>query len=111
MGWTLSPYYFVKLVEPVFQYLRSPLFSDKRSHQRCYRRKFGRRRGFRMLPFMDDILFLFSSYAAALAARDTIMAVLEKLGLSRNEKKGHWEPGRTIYHLGLDIDMNTRTNS
>lgn len=106
MGWTLSPYYFVKLMEPVFQYLRSPLFSDKRSHQRSYRRKFGRRRGFRMLPFMDDILFLFSSYAAALAARDTIMAVLEKLGLSRNEKKGQWEPGRTIYHLGLDIDMN-----
>ena len=106
MGWTLSPYYFVQLMEPVFRYLRSPLFAHKRSHQRSHRRKFGKKRGFRLLPFVDDILFLFASYQAALAARETIMDVLNMLGLSRNPKKGQWEPARTIYHLGLDIDMN-----
>ena len=66
MGWTLSPYYFVKLMEPVFRYLRSPLFSDRRSHQRVRRHNLKKqRRGCRLLPFMDDIHFLCSYRALA----------------------------------------------
>lgn len=106
MGWTLSPYHFVKLMEPVFRYLRSPAFSDPRSHQRQRRLRLKqRRRGCRLLPFMDDILFLCSSRALALKLRAEVVALLDSLGLSRNEKKGQWEPSHTITHLGLELDF------
>ena len=105
MGWTLSPYFFVKMMEPVFLHLRSPLFSDKRSHQRVRRHLLKRRRrGCRLLPFMDDILFCCSSRAVALQLREQVVALLEQLGLSRNAKKGQWEPTQVIQHLGLIID-------
>lgn len=107
MGWTLSPYYFVKLMEPVFRYLRSPLFSDRRSHQRVRRHNLKKqRRGCRLLPFMDDILFLCSSRALALKLREEVDNLLESLGLSRNLKKGQWEPSQQIHHLGLDLDFD-----
>ena len=106
MGWTLSPYYFVKMMEPVFRYLRSPMFSDRNSHQRYRRHVLHlRRRGCRLLPFMDDILFLCSSRAVALELREQVVDLLERVGLSRNPKKGQWDPGQQIHHLGLDIDF------
>ena len=105
MGWTLSPYFFVKLMDPVFRYLRSPVFSDPRSKQKGRKIRLGRKRGLRLLPFMDDILFLCSSLSVALQVREQVDQVLENLGLSRNPKKGQWDPGKEIYHLGLDIDM------
>ena len=105
MGWTLSPYFFVKMMEPVFRHLRSPLYNvDPKAYRKMRRHVLGRkRRGCRLLPFMDDILFLCSSRAAALQLRDIVSVVLENLGLSRNPKKGQWDPAQMIHHLGLDL--------
>ena len=108
MGWTLSPYYFCQLMAPVYRHFRSPMFSHRNSHQR-YRRKTLklRRRGLRILPFMDDMMGMCSSLPVALKMRDRVDSTLDSLGLSRNPKKGQWYPSQQIHHLGLDIDFKT----
>jgi len=60
--------------------------------------------GVRMLPYMDDFLFLALDKARALILRDFVSDVLGILGLSRNEKKGVWEPTQALQHLGLGVD-------
>ena len=62
------------------------------------------RRGLRVLPYMDDFLLLCDSLEEALEAREYVTAVLELLGLSRNVKKGVWEPTQALPHLGLGVD-------
>ena len=61
-------------------------------------------RGLRVLPYMDDFLFLCSSLSEALEARAYVEAVLALLGLRRNAKKGIWEPSQVVEHLGLGVD-------
>ncbi|KAK3242073.1 hypothetical protein CYMTET_48217 [Cymbomonas tetramitiformis] len=60
--------------------------------------------GARVLPYMDDFLLLLSSIEA-LRARELTSRVLVRLGLSRNEKKGQWEPTQLVEHLGLEVDL------
>ncbi|KAK3276374.1 hypothetical protein CYMTET_15545 [Cymbomonas tetramitiformis] len=37
--------------------------------------------------------------------RERVRRVLARVGLSRNEKKGQWEPGQLIEHPGLEVDL------
>jgi len=60
--------------------------------------------GLRLLPYMDDFLFLCRSLAEALEARNYVEAILDLLGLRRNVKKGFWEPVQELKHLGLGVD-------
>jgi hypothetical protein len=58
---------------------------------------------------MDDFLFLADCRDAALQLRDRVACLLDRLGLGRNLKKGHWEPTQICEHLGLHIDTTTST--
>ena len=84
MGWTLSPYFFCQMMAPVYRHFRSPMFSHRNSHQR-YRRKTLklRRRGLRILPFMDDMMAMCSSLPVALKMRDQVV----EFGLFRSLDK------------------------
>eukprot|EP00873_Tetraselmis_striata_P014394 jgi/Tetstr1/434658/TSEL_023749.t1 len=54
---------------------------------------------------MDDfILFFAESEQAALALRDRVTALLDRLGLSQNPDKGSMRPVQACEHLGLAID-------
>jgi hypothetical protein len=54
---------------------------------------------------MDDFMFMAHSCEAALLLRDRVEALLHRLGLQRNPKKGVWEPTQVGDYLGLTIDL------
>jgi hypothetical protein len=54
---------------------------------------------------MDNFMFMARSREVALLLRDRVEALLHRLGLQRNPKKGLWEPTQVGAHLGLSIDL------
>ncbi|KAK3252908.1 hypothetical protein CYMTET_37814 [Cymbomonas tetramitiformis] len=122
-GWNDSPRIFVKVMKVLVECLRSPRSAEDprevrklQSGSKVRRRWAVRRRaggcgreehqqGARVLPYMDDFLLLLSSRIEALRARELTSRVLVRLGLSRNEKKGQWEPTQLVEHLGLEVDL------
>eukprot|EP00873_Tetraselmis_striata_P027518 jgi/Tetstr1/447782/TSEL_035112.t1 len=99
MGWTGSSYYFCKLTAAFTDYLRTllkrrdpalPPTAPSKPTRRFLRNT--RWRGARLLPYMDDFLFLADSREAALELRVRLSTLLDRLGLLRNPNKGVWEP-------------------
>ena len=110
MGWNASPYLFCRLMHQMVRWLRNPAMAEDRRLRRPTRalrkRLRGQRwRGIRVLPFVDDYLFVCDSHEHALSVRAEVEATLQRLGLSRNPKKGIWEPTQVLEHLGLRIDL------
>ena len=87
-GWCNSPFYFTKLMRVFVQHLRSP---------------FGRV-GLRVLPYLDDFLFIVDGLADALAAVSYVQDTLRMLDLVPHPRKCHWEPTQVLEHLGFVID-------
>jgi hypothetical protein len=58
---------------------------------------------------MDDFLFFSDSRDAVLQLRDRVACLLDRRGLGRNPKKGHWEPTQICEYLGLKIHTTTFT--
>ncbi|KAK3252220.1 hypothetical protein CYMTET_38463 [Cymbomonas tetramitiformis] len=122
-GWNDSPRIFVKVMKVLVECLRSPRSAKDRREVRklqseskvrwrwAARRRAGgcgreeHQQGARVLPYMDDFLLLLSSRIEALGARELTSRVLVRLGLSRDEKKGQWEPTQLVEHLGLELDL------
>jgi len=65
------------------------------------------KKGLRVLPYVDDFAFFFETKADCEEGKLYISAVLDLLGLSRNPKKGVWEPTQMMEHLGIGIDTAT----
>ncbi|KAK3239619.1 hypothetical protein CYMTET_50463 [Cymbomonas tetramitiformis] len=121
--WNDSPRIFVKVMKVLVECLRSPRSAEDRREVRklqsgskvrrrwAVRRRAGgcgreeHQQGARVLPYMDDFLLLLSSRIEALRARELTSRVLVRLGLSRNEKKGQWEPTQLVEHLGLEVKL------
>jgi hypothetical protein len=111
MGWSGSAYYFSKLTQVFTNHLRHPPTptpastpdSARRPSKRFLRN--ARWRGTRLLPYMDDFIFLADSYHDAVLLRQRVMALLDSLGLQRNPKKGVWMPTQVGDHLGLIEDL------
>eukprot|EP00873_Tetraselmis_striata_P016992 jgi/Tetstr1/437256/TSEL_025986.t1 len=112
MGWTGSSYYFCKLTAAFTDYLRTPLkrrdpalppTAPSKPTRRFLRNT--RWRGERLLPYMDDFLFLADSREAALELRVRLSTLQDRLGMLRNPNKGVWEPTQVGPHLGLIIDL------
>jgi hypothetical protein len=111
MGWSGSAYYFCKLIDVFTNYLRGPpppspatILTVGRPSKRFLRNALWL--GTRLLPYMDDFLFIADSYIAALFFQQRIEAMLAQMGLQRNLKKGVWIPTQVGDHLGLTVDLN-----
>lgn len=87
MGWTRSPGAFTTQLQPVVEELR--------------------RRGVRLLWYLDDFLLLHQNEEQLRAARDASVTLFRRLGLKVNEDKCVWEPTRRLEHLGLELDLNS----
>jgi hypothetical protein len=110
MGWSGSAYYFCKLTQAFTNYMRrapTPVTAKTATPYKPSRRflRNVRWRGVRLLPYMDDFMFMASSYVTSLLLRDRIETLLHQLGLQRNPDKGLWEPTQVGTHLGLTIDL------
>eukprot|EP00873_Tetraselmis_striata_P046067 jgi/Tetstr1/466331/TSEL_010862.t1 len=112
MDWTCSSYYFCKLTAAFTDYLRTtlkqrdpalPPTAPSKPTRRFLRNTRGR--GERLLPYMDDFIFLADSREAALELRVRLNTLLDRLGLLRNHCKGVWERTQVGPHLGLIADL------
>jgi hypothetical protein len=108
MGWNLSPYIFVKVMRTLVREMRSPdapLTASIRRGGKVRRMQLKKQqKGMRVLPYMDDFLVLARTRREALRMRKRVEEILDRLGLRRNVKKGHWEVTQRLEHLGLEVD-------
>lgn len=83
-GLSTAPRVFTKFMRPVVAHLR--------------------KRGVRMLQYLDDSLFLAEDPSTLVKTRGLIEQLFQELGLARKLSKGVWTPTQNIKHLGIEID-------
>jgi hypothetical protein len=110
MGWSGSAYYFCKRTHAFTNYLwrpTTPVITTTAAPHKLSQRFLRdiRWRGIRFLPYMDGFMVMACSREAALRLRNRVAALLHRLGLQRNPKKGLWEPTHVGDHLGLTMDL------
>jgi hypothetical protein len=90
MGWSLRTYFLRTLMNVVIKHVRSPLDSAEQFPQRDSKRHLRniRWRGVRMLPFLNDYLFLMSNYSEAGRVQSLLKRLLNRLGPARHLTKG-----------------------
>ncbi|GJP70393.1 hypothetical protein CLOP_g1341, partial [Closterium sp. NIES-67] len=70
-----------------------------------------RSRGIRLIPYVDDILFISATRTKALHNRSIIIADLAATGFVVNFKKSQLAPAQSLKFLGLLMDTRTTTFS
>ena len=68
-----------------------------------------RAQGMRVVPYVDDILFMSRSIDEAHSSQRIVLADLQASGFILNVKKSQLEPRHYVRFLGLDIDSRTMT--
>ena len=63
-----------------------------------------RRSGFRVLPYLDDFLFMSSSYSTALGLSSRFQSDFRNCGLLVNLEKSVSMPVQRLKHLGMMVD-------
>lgn len=108
-GWNNSPYYFTKVTRPFVAHLRSPAHT-RVSSGAMYPAAPGSRGsvaqvGCKVLPYLDDYLFVFPDQETAAAGAEWIQSIMYWLGFTPHPTKSVWEPSQRLEHLGLMVDL------
>lgn len=108
-GWNNSPYYFTKVTRPFVAHLRSPAHTRVPSGT-MYPAAPGSRGsvaqvGCKVLPYLDDFLFVFPDQETAAAGAEWIQSIMYWLGFTPHPTKSVWEPTQRLEHLGLVVDL------
>ena len=90
-GLSLAPFYFTKIMKPIFSQLR--------------------REGISCTYYIDDSLYLDNSCEKLESHTQRAMTLLKSLGFTINEEKSSVTPATQITHLGFVIDSSTYTIS
>lgn len=112
-GWNNSPYVFTKVARPFVAHLRAP--HHTRVPPGCMYplppSEWLARYGCRVLPYLDDFLFVFPDRDTAAAGADWIRSLMYWLGFTPHPTKSIWEPVQQLEHLGLTVDLAAGTFS
>lgn len=110
-GWNNSPYYFTKITRAFVAHLRAPAYSKVPEGCMYPKPSCGilASIGCRVLPYLDDFLFIFSDRASAAAGAEWIHALMYWLGFTPHPKKSIWEPTQQLEHLGITVDLASGT--
>jgi DNA N-6-adenine-methyltransferase (Dam)/Reverse transcriptase (RNA-dependent DNA polymerase) len=109
-GWLNSPWYFTKVARVLVQYVRShkPARSSAAAPSPGNMYSMPGRSGggaAKVLPYLDDFLFLFQDKESAAAGSTWVQSLLFWLGFTPHERKCVWEPSQRLEHLGLIVDL------
>ena len=110
MGYKLSPYHFYRLMDVVTRYPRTPPLLRPALTRGAPRAREVTARGpagVRMLPYVDDFLFLAASRRQAFAVALFNIGHVDHLGAQRPPHQGFQEPTQRLEHLGLIIDSSS----
>ncbi|WIA39634.1 hypothetical protein OEZ86_005712 [Tetradesmus obliquus] len=108
-GWNNWPYYFTKVTRPFVAHLRSPAHTRVPSGT-MYPAAPGSRGsvaqvGCKVLPYLDDFLFVFPDQETAAAGAEWTQSIMYWLGFTPHPTKSVWEPTQRLEHLGLVVDL------
>jgi DNA N-6-adenine-methyltransferase (Dam)/Reverse transcriptase (RNA-dependent DNA polymerase) len=107
-GWLNSPWYFTKIAKAMVTYVRSQRAAHPPARAPpppgCFYPTC-RGVGAKVLPYLDDFLFVFADEKSALAGSTWVHDLLYWLGFTPHEKKCVWIPTRKLEHLGLIVDF------
>jgi hypothetical protein len=111
-GWLNSPWYFTKVVKALVTYIRTVRKANPKAQPppapgQFYRipGREGQQSAVKVLPYLDDFLFLFKDKEAAQAGSTWLQNLLFWLGFTPHDKKCEWKPSTRIEHLGLIVDL------
>jgi hypothetical protein len=111
-GWLNSPWFFTKVAKAMVTYVRSNRAAHPKSPAPPAPGSFypsaakgDRGAGAKVLPFLDDFLYLFKDEEAALEGSTWVRNLLFWLGFTPHEKKCVWVPTKRLEHLGLVVDL------
>ena len=111
-GWLNSPWYFTKVVKALVTYVRTVRKANPKSGAppapgQFYRipGRQGQHSAVKVLPYLDDFLFLFKDKEAAQAGSTWLQELLFWLGFTPHDKKCVWIPSTRVEHLGLTVDL------
>jgi hypothetical protein len=111
-GWLNSPWYFTKVAKTLVTYIRTVRKSKPKSGPPPAPGQFysipgrkGQQSAIKVLPYLDDFLFLFKDKESAQAGSTWVHELLFWLGFTPHEKKCVWTPATRIEHLGLTVDL------
>jgi hypothetical protein len=112
-GWNNSPYVFTKVARPFVAHLRAP--QHTRVPPGCMYppppSSWLAQHGCRVLPYLDDFLFIFPDRDTAAAGADWVRSLMFWLGFTPHPTKSIWEPVQQLEHLGLTVDLAAGTFS
>ena len=83
-GLSTAPRTFTKCMAPIVAFLRL--------------------QGINIYPYIDDWLIVSTSYLDAMAARDTTLITLQRLGLNIDLAKSHLQPCQTVTFIGATLN-------
>jgi hypothetical protein len=111
-GWLNSPWYFTKVAKTLVTYIRTVRKSKPKSGPPPAPGQFysipgrhGQHSAIKVLPYLDDFLFLFKDKESAQAGSTWVHELLFWLGFTPHEKKCVWDPSTRVEHLGLTVDL------
>ena len=111
-GWLNSPWYFTKIAKAMVTYIRAVRKTNPKSAPPPPPGRFysvpgrqGQHGAVKVLPYLDDFLFLFKDGEAAQAGGTWIQQLLFWLGFTPHDKKCVWTPSTRVEHLGLTVDL------